>query len=127
MEALVALGLTGTVVQFVRLTGELLSESIIIRKGGKLSSAPKLQNLATQLTKQAGLIITHLNAARAVEELAQEDQVSTRMLQTGRSYSSLIVLVPDRNCGRVQGSGTHIPRVPRHLARACSLFEHRTK
>jgi len=97
MEALVAVGLAGNVVQFVQFAGELISETIAIRKTGSPSSLPKLQNLAANLTKQAGLIKAHLDAARAVEELAQEDQVSPgvpsdgTVQQTHRNYSSLIL------------------------------------
>ncbi|KAI9857130.1 MAG: hypothetical protein M1813_008621 [Trichoglossum hirsutum] len=72
MEALLAVGLAGNVVQFVQLAGKLISETNAIRKTGNPSSLQDLQNLSESLTKQAGAVKTHLEASNAV--LSQEDQ-----------------------------------------------------
>lgn len=73
MEALVAVGLAGNVVQFVQFSGKLISETIAIRKDETPSSLPNLKNLSEILTKQAGIIRARLKASNAT--LAQEDQV----------------------------------------------------
>jgi hypothetical protein len=73
MEALVAVGLAGNVVQFVSAAGALIKEANSIRKKGSPSSLPKLQNLSEDLTKQATVLQTRLKASSAT--LAEEDQV----------------------------------------------------
>jgi hypothetical protein len=73
MEALVAVGLAGNVVQFVQGAGALISEANSIRKSGSPSSLPDLRKLSEKLTSQAAVLKTRLKASRAT--LAEEDQV----------------------------------------------------
>jgi hypothetical protein len=73
MEALVAVGLAGNVVQFVSAAGALIKEANSIRKAGSPSSFPKLKNLSEALTSQATVLQTRLKASSAT--LAEEDQV----------------------------------------------------
>ncbi|KAF2178066.1 hypothetical protein K469DRAFT_512952, partial [Zopfia rhizophila CBS 207.26] len=72
MEALLAVGLAGNVVQFVQFTGKLITESNEIRRKGSPSSLPDLKSLSETLTKHAGLIKAQLKASNAI--LTQEDQ-----------------------------------------------------
>jgi hypothetical protein len=73
MEALVAVGLAGNVVQFVSAAGALIKEANSIRKEGSPSSLPKLKNLSEDLTKQAMVLQTRLKVSSAT--LAEEEQV----------------------------------------------------
>jgi hypothetical protein len=73
MEALVAVGLAGNVVQFVSAAGALIKEANSIRKEGGPSSLPKLKNLSEDLMNQAAVLRTRLKASNAT--LAEEDQV----------------------------------------------------
>jgi hypothetical protein len=73
MEALVAVGLAGNVVQFVFAAGALIKEANSIRKEGSPSSLPKLKTLSEDLTKQATVLQTRLKASSAT--LPEEDQV----------------------------------------------------
>jgi hypothetical protein len=73
MEALVAVGLAGNVVQFVSAAGALIKEANSIRKEGSPSSLPELKNLSEALTRQATVLQTRLKASSAT--LAEEDQV----------------------------------------------------
>ncbi|KAF2250748.1 hypothetical protein BU26DRAFT_269347 [Trematosphaeria pertusa] len=72
MEALLAIGLTGNVVQFVQFTGKLISESNEIRKSGSPSSLPELKTLSHNLITQTSIITTRLKACSAT--LAPEEQ-----------------------------------------------------
>jgi hypothetical protein len=71
MEALLAVGLAGNVVQFVQFAGELISEARSIMKNGSPKSIPELRHLSETLTKQAGMIKARLKASNAT--LAEED------------------------------------------------------
>jgi hypothetical protein len=73
MEALIAVGLAGNVVQFVQGAGALIALAGEIRKNGSPSSLPDLQHLAETLTGQAAILKSRLKACSAT--LAQEDQV----------------------------------------------------
>lgn len=73
MEALVAVGLAGNVVQFVQTAGQLISQTITIKQTGGPSSLPELRNLVQTLTKQAGMIKTRLGANSASH--SEEDKV----------------------------------------------------
>jgi hypothetical protein len=74
MEALVAVGLAGNVVQFVQGAGTLIAEANAIRKSGSPSSLPDLQRLSKTLTNQAAVLNTRLKACSAT--LKEEDQAS---------------------------------------------------
>ncbi|CAO2653869.1 Nn.00g106020.m01.CDS01 [Neocucurbitaria sp. VM-36] len=74
MEALVAVGLAGNVVQFITSAGTFLKEANEIRKSGSPLSLPKLKTLTEVLTRQAALLKTRLEASSAVKTLAEEDQ-----------------------------------------------------
>ncbi|RYN71864.1 hypothetical protein AA0117_g8992 [Alternaria alternata] len=56
MEALIAVGLAGNVVQFLQGAGTLIAEANAIRKSGSPSSLPDLQRLSTRLTDQAAAL-----------------------------------------------------------------------
>jgi hypothetical protein len=73
MEALVAIGLAGNVVQFASSAGALIKEANSIRKMGSPSSLPKLKTQSEDLTSQAAVLRTRLKAYGAT--LAEEDQV----------------------------------------------------
>jgi hypothetical protein len=74
MEALIAVGLAGNVVQFLQGAGTLIAEANAIRKSGSPSSLPDLQRLSTRLTDQAAALYTRLKACSAT--LKEEDQAS---------------------------------------------------
>jgi len=81
MEALLAVGLAGNVVQFVEFAGTLMSEMNSIRKTGSPSSLPWLKSFSSNLTEQAGVIHKWLKAGNAT--LTQEDQVKPLSLVLG--------------------------------------------
>lgn len=85
MEALLAVGLAGNVVQFAQFAGKLISETNSIRRTGSPSSLPGLRSLAENLTKQADTIHKCLKAGNAT--LAQEDQVSPSILKYMRNIA----------------------------------------
>jgi hypothetical protein len=62
LEALVAVGLAGNVVQFIQFAGELITETKVIRRAGHPSRLPDLRKLTDSLIKQADIIHTHLQA-----------------------------------------------------------------
>ncbi|KAF2115897.1 hypothetical protein BDV96DRAFT_599443 [Lophiotrema nucula] len=72
LEALVAVGLAGNVVQFVQFASSLVLEAEEIRKKGRPSSLPALIKLTEALQKQAKVITTRLKASN--ETLQYEDQ-----------------------------------------------------
>jgi hypothetical protein len=74
MEALVAVGLAGNVVQFVQFSGQLISEAAEIRQRGRPQSLSHLRKLVEDLTKQDGIIKTHLGVSSTAHN--EEDQVS---------------------------------------------------
>jgi hypothetical protein len=74
MEALIAVGLAGNVVQFLQGAGALIAEANAIRKSGRPSSLPYLQRLSRTLTDQAAVLNTRLKSCSAT--LNEEDQVS---------------------------------------------------
>lgn len=80
LEALVAVSLAGNVVQFVQFAGELISQTITIRKNGGPSSLSELKKLTESLRNQACVITTHLEAGAVNQVLAQEDQVSDKTI-----------------------------------------------
>jgi hypothetical protein len=73
MEALVAVALSGNVIQFVQFASELISEAKSIKNTGKTSSIPDLKNRAELLTKQAATFQECLRENNAT--LHQDDQV----------------------------------------------------
>jgi hypothetical protein len=73
MEALVAVGLAGNVVQFVQFSGKLIAEAHRIRQTGSPSSVPDLRDLAQTLITQADTIYKCLKSNSTT--LAKEDQV----------------------------------------------------
>lgn len=74
MEALLAVGLAGNVVQFVTCTGKFISEANEIRKSGSHTALPGLKKLAEVLTSQSKVLRSRLKAFSAT--LAEEDQVN---------------------------------------------------
>ena len=74
MEALIAVGLTGNVVQFIQGAGTLIAQANAIRESGSPSSLPGLQRLCKTLTDQAAVLRTRLKACSAT--LREEDQAS---------------------------------------------------
>ena len=73
MEALVAVGLAGNVVQFVQFSGELLSLAKEIKEKGTPSSLLDLRKVAQNLAEQTRVIVSRLKANTAT--LEQEEQV----------------------------------------------------
>jgi len=74
MEALIAVGLAGNVVQFIQGVGQLISISAQIRKNGSPSSVPELQKLSRELTTQATIVKSRLEGRNGT--LVSEDKVS---------------------------------------------------
>jgi hypothetical protein len=72
MEALVAVGLAGNVVQFVQGAGTLLSLAVDIRKSGRPESLPRLKDLSTALVGHAAVLKSRLKASIP---LTEENQV----------------------------------------------------
>lgn len=73
MEALVAVSLSGAVVQFVQFAGKLIEDANSIKDNGTTSSIPDLRKLAEDLTKQADDFRKHLRGNNAA--LRQDDEV----------------------------------------------------
>jgi hypothetical protein len=73
MEALVAMGLAGNVVQFVQFSGQLISLAKEIKKKGAPSSLIDLRKVAQNLAQQTRVIVTRVKANTATHE--QEEQV----------------------------------------------------
>ncbi|CAN9221747.1 unnamed protein product [Alternaria alternata] len=72
MEALIAVGLAGNVVQFIQGAGTLIAQANAIRESSSPSSLPGLQRLCKTLTDQAAVLRTRLKACSAT--LKEEDQ-----------------------------------------------------
>ncbi|KAF2109774.1 hypothetical protein BDV96DRAFT_604646 [Lophiotrema nucula] len=79
MEALVAVGLAGNVVQFVQFSSSLVSEVQSIRKTGSPSSLPDLQNLCKTVVEQASTIRKFLTSS--TNNLAKEEQDLVRVAE----------------------------------------------
>ncbi|KUJ11274.1 uncharacterized protein LY89DRAFT_674608 [Mollisia scopiformis] len=77
LEALVAIGLAGNVIQFVQYAGEMISQANAIRKSGSPSSLPDLRKLTESLTKQACIIEGHLEALNASQSITNEGNAAT--------------------------------------------------
>ncbi|KAE8440344.1 hypothetical protein EG329_008460 [Mollisiaceae sp. DMI_Dod_QoI] len=77
LEALVAIGLAGNVIQFVQYAGEMISQAKAIRKSGSPSSLPDLRKLTESLTKQAYIIEGHLEALNASQSITNEGNAPT--------------------------------------------------
>ena len=73
MEALIAIGLGGNVVQFVQFSDQLISLAKEIKKKGAPSSLVDLRKVAQNLIQQTRIIVTRLKANTAI--LEQEEQV----------------------------------------------------
>jgi hypothetical protein len=75
MEALVAVGLAGNVVQFLQGAGTLISVAKAMRRGGKMDreSLPDIYKLSEMLMNHAAVLKSRLKACSAT--LAEEDQV----------------------------------------------------
>lgn len=65
MEALVAIGLAGNVVQFVQFAGSIISKAAEIRSQGSLSSIKELQKDTKGVNQQAQMIKAHLASHEA--------------------------------------------------------------
>lgn len=76
MEALVAIGLAGNVVQFVTCAGSLIAQVNHIRRHESPRSLPELVQLSKTLTDQAATLKSRLKASAAT--LKEEDQVCAR-------------------------------------------------
>lgn len=76
MEALIAVGLAGNVVQFAQFAGKLVSEAKSIHDTGSPRSLPALRSLVDGLTQQAEVIHKCLSVRSGVTQISQEDQVS---------------------------------------------------
>jgi hypothetical protein len=86
LEALVAVGLAGNVVQFVQFASTLVLEAEKIRKNGSPSSLPALRKLTKELMAQAAVIIKSLKSSNAT--LEPDNQVSP--LYQARCFGSWI-------------------------------------
>jgi hypothetical protein len=86
LEALVAVGLAGNVVQFVQFASTLVLEAEKIRKNGSPSSLPALRKLTKELMAQAAVIIKSLKSSNAT--LEPDNQVSP--LYQARCFGSCI-------------------------------------
>jgi hypothetical protein len=73
MEALVAVGLAGNVVQFVQSAGTLIALAKDIQNNGKPNSLAELEQISKTLVDQTAGLRTRLEAAGAV--LTVENQV----------------------------------------------------
>ncbi|KAI4958244.1 hypothetical protein J4E86_003842 [Alternaria arbusti] len=104
MEALIAVGLAGNVVQFLQGVGSLIAEANAIRKSGSPSSLQDLRRLSTTLTDQAAVLKTRLKACSAT--LKEEDQVSYylchRFVPANRVAQNLLDLAAE-----CEEAGTH--------------------
>ncbi|KAF1999638.1 hypothetical protein P154DRAFT_563928 [Amniculicola lignicola CBS 123094] len=72
MEALLAVGLAGNVVQFLQFASKIAAKANVIRKKGQPSSIPQWKQSTQQLARQAEVITDRLRASTTV--LSQEDQ-----------------------------------------------------
>ncbi|USP77500.1 hypothetical protein yc1106_04774 [Curvularia clavata] len=92
MEALVAVGLAGNVVQFVQFSGQLISLAKEIKKKGAPSSLLELRKVTEGLTQQTRVIVTRLKANAAT--LEQEEQhlldVATDCEKGGKEFIAYI-------------------------------------
>ncbi|KAF4624989.1 hypothetical protein G7Y89_g13181 [Cudoniella acicularis] len=89
LEALVAFGLAGNIVQFVQYAGELISQANDIRKKGGPSSLHDLRKLTDTLTKQASIIQSHLLAPNGVHpQIASKKNVSNEHNGLGQQTAS---------------------------------------
>lgn len=76
IEALVAVGLAGNVVQFVHTSAEILAQSKAIWRTGNPSSITELRTLTETLTKQVEMMQSSLEMNRAnTTNISPEDQV----------------------------------------------------
>jgi hypothetical protein len=76
MEALIAVGLAGNVVQFLQGAGTLISVAKTMRRDGRTKgedALPDLYRLSDTIMNQAGVLRSRLKACSAT--LAEEDQV----------------------------------------------------
>lgn len=73
MEALVAVGLAGNVVQFALCLGTLINEAKAIKKTGDTEDLPVIRRHTQLVVDQSVALKMRLNASRAT--LAEEDQV----------------------------------------------------
>jgi hypothetical protein len=75
MEALVAVGLAGNVVQFLQGAGTLISVAKSMRRGGRMDreSLPDIHDLSEKLMNHAAVLKLRLKACSAT--LSEEDQV----------------------------------------------------
>ena len=80
MEALIAIGPAGNIVQFVQFSAKLISEAHSIRQTGSPSSLPDLRKLTDSLTSQADATHKSLSLRASTTTLAPEDQVHPALL-----------------------------------------------
>ncbi|KAF2106175.1 hypothetical protein BDV96DRAFT_654889 [Lophiotrema nucula] len=72
MEALVAVGLAGNIVQFVQFSGNLISEAKAMKRAGSHTSLSRLKELSETLTRQAKIIKWLLDIATQCENAGDE-------------------------------------------------------
>jgi hypothetical protein len=81
MEALIAVGLAGNVVQFIQFSGALIAETRSIHAIGSPRSLPGTLDRTKELTRQAEMISDRLRATNSATTVRPEDQVSRRRFQ----------------------------------------------
>jgi hypothetical protein len=79
MEALIAVGLAGNVVQFLQGVGKLISVATAMQRNGVLNRGeglPDIYKLSTTIITQATILTSRLKASSAT--LPEEDQVGAQ-------------------------------------------------
>ncbi|KAH7127161.1 hypothetical protein B0J11DRAFT_605192 [Dendryphion nanum] len=109
MEALVAVGLAGNVVQFIQFAGKLISEVKSIRETGSPSSFPRLKEVVENLVKQAEIIHQCLTAKANTTQLTQEDQhlvdIAANCQKTGAEFLEYLdKFIPSAPVGIFKGA-----------------------
>jgi hypothetical protein len=79
LEALVAIGLAGNVVQFAQVAAGLISQADDIRKNGAPSSLRDLRKLTVYLIDQTNTFHTQLDNKPTQESPTEEDQASAEI------------------------------------------------
>jgi hypothetical protein len=76
MEAVVAVGLAGNVVQFISFAGTLIAESKSLHDIGSPRSLPGILDRINDLTQQAEIIYNCLHGSHGTTVIPSEDKVS---------------------------------------------------
>ena len=119
MEALVAISLTSNVVQFVQFARQLLSDIDTIQMTGNPASLPQLRPLAENLTRQAELVKTHL---QAVQDLYLKTR-SVHLAPAGTDHSHLCS-VPPRRCRGVSEGRSQMLSIPGRVVGSRESVKH---